>query len=211
MLVSKLCTFLFYFCHVSFPPFYAFIMSYFCDIFKFTFRHFSLFFKFNFQLLAFSKLFFVLFYRRLYSFLSCFSDIIMLLLKMKGGIYMDFKDKLKDFRKKNSLTQAEFAKKYGFSRTTITELESGRKKPTLKMIEKIAKATNTKTVEWLDEKENIEIKNFEGLKMVFDKLQETGDIDEEGNMNQKAKTFIFKMVEAEIKLLAQQKKNKEKN
>ena len=30
-------------------------------------------------------------------------------------------------------------------------------------------------------------------------------------MNQKAKTFIFKMVEAEIKLLAQQKKNKEKN
>ena len=47
--------------------------------------------------------------------------------------------------------------------------------------------------------------------MVFDKLQETGDIDEEGNMNQKAKTFIFKMVEAEIKLLAQQKKNKEKN
>ena len=79
------------------------------------------------------------------------------------------------------------------------------------MIEKIAKATNTKTVEWLDEKENIEIKNFEGLKMVFDKLQETGDIDEEGNMNQKAKTFIFKMVEAEIKLLAQQKKNKEKN
>ena len=124
---------------------------------------------------------------------------------------MDFKDKLKDFRKRNSLTQAEFAKKYGFSRTTITELESGRKKPTLKMIDKIAKATNTKTVEWLDEKENIEIKNFEGLKMVFDNLQETGDIDEEGNMNQKAKTFIFKMVEAEIKLLAQQKKNKEKN
>ncbi|WP_415341502.1 helix-turn-helix transcriptional regulator [Clostridium perfringens] len=127
---------------------------------------------------------------------------------MKGGIHMDFKDKLKDFRKRNSLTQAEFAKKYGFSRTTITELESGRKKPTLKMIEKIATNTNTRTTFWLDDKENITFNNFDGLKLIYQKLRATGDIDENGVMNSKAKKLVDEMVAAEFRLLAQQEQDK---
>lgn len=121
---------------------------------------------------------------------------------------MDFKDKLKDFRKRNSLTQAEFAKKYGFSRTTITELESGRKNPTLKMIEKIATNTNTRTTFWLDDKENITFNNFDGLKLIYQKLRATGDIDVNGVMNSKAKKLVDEMVAAEFRLLAQQEQDK---
>lgn len=122
---------------------------------------------------------------------------------------MEFREKLKEFRKNNSLTQVEFAKKYGFSRTTITELESGRKTPTLKMIEKIATATNTKTSFWLNEKENININNFDGLKLIYKKLRATGDIDSDGVMNSKAKKLVDEMVAAEFRLLAQHENTKE--
>lgn len=119
---------------------------------------------------------------------------------------MEFKEKLKEFRKSNSLTQVEFAKKYGFSRTTITELESGRKTPTLKMIEKISEATNTRTSFWLDDKDNITFNNFDGLKLIYQKLRATGDIDQNGVMNSKAKKLVDEMVAAEFRLLAQQEK-----
>lgn len=119
---------------------------------------------------------------------------------------MDFKEKLKDFRKSKSLTQKEFAEKYGFSRTTITELESGRKKPTLKMIEKIALATNTSTYFWLDTKDDINFNNFDGLKLIYKKLRKTGDINQDGVMNPKAKKLVDEMIAAEFRLLAQQEK-----
>ncbi len=122
---------------------------------------------------------------------------------------MEFKEKLREFRKTNSLTQVEFAKKYGFSRTTITELESGRKKPTLKMIEKLAVATNTNTSFWLDDEDDINFNNFDGLKLIYKKLRATGDINQDGVMNSKAKKLVDEMVAAEFRLLAQceEKKN----
>ncbi|MBS5919973.1 MAG: helix-turn-helix transcriptional regulator [Clostridium perfringens] len=119
---------------------------------------------------------------------------------------MDFKEKLKDFRKSKSLTQKEFAEKYGFSRTTITELESGRKKPTLKMIEKISLATNTLTYFWLDTEDDINFNNFDGLKLIYKKLRKTGDINQDGVMNPKAKKLVDEMIAAEFRLLAQQGK-----
>lgn len=119
---------------------------------------------------------------------------------------MEFKDKLKDFRISKSLTQKDFAEKYGFSRTTITELESGRKKPTLKMIEKLSNSTNTKTSYWMDMKEkNISVNKFDGLELVINKLIATGDIDVNGSMNEKAKSLLLKMIEAEIKIILKEK------
>lgn len=119
---------------------------------------------------------------------------------------MEFKEKLKEFRKSKSLTQKDFAEKYGFSRTTITELESGRKKPTLKMIGKLSISTNTKTSYWLDLKEtSVSFRNFEGLEIIIDKLISTGDIDSEGNINEKAKSLLLQILEAEIKILLKEK------
>lgn len=119
---------------------------------------------------------------------------------------MQFKDKLKELRKSKSLTQKEFAEKYGFSRTTITELESGRKKPTLKIIERLSNSTNTSTSFWIDTEEtNLSLNKFDGLELVIEKLIATGDIDKNGSMNEKAKSLLLKMLEAEIKLLLTKK------
>ena len=115
---------------------------------------------------------------------------------------MDFKQKLKNFRTLNEMTQKEFADKYGFSRTTITELENGKKKPTLKMINKLANATLTTTNYWIDQKEeNLLIRKFDGLELVINKLVQSGDVNTNGSMNDRAKTILLKMLEAEIKLL----------
>lgn len=118
---------------------------------------------------------------------------------------MEFKERLKKFRKESKMTQKEFADKCGFSRTTITELESGKKKATLKIIKRIAENTNTSISDWLNDE--ISVNKFDGLELVIEKLIKSGDINSEGSMNDKAKTLIFKMLEAEIKLLIQEKKN----
>lgn len=119
---------------------------------------------------------------------------------------MKFNIKLKEFRDNSGLTQEQFAKNTGFSRTTITELESGVKKPTLKSIEKLAKNTNTKISYWLDETDT-DIKAFDGLKMVIDKLREVGDINERGEVTDSGKALLMKMLEKEIPLYINSKNN----
>ncbi len=123
---------------------------------------------------------------------------------------MDFKIKLKQFRKELGLTQQEFAMKCGFSRTTITELESGKKAPTLKMIERLALATNTELVEWINtEDENVQAKPFDGLTLIIKKLRESNLIDKEGNMTEQAKRLLHEMLELEVKLFIKElEKNK---
>ncbi|MGL5460246.1 MAG: helix-turn-helix domain-containing protein [Cetobacterium sp.] len=113
---------------------------------------------------------------------------------------MTFNEKLKIFRDKEGLTQIEFAKKYNLPRTTVSELESGRKKPTLKMIEKIANATSTDTSYWIDLNLNLNHSKFDALDLTIKKMIEQGMIDSDGNLNDHAKEIILKLVEAEIKL-----------
>ncbi|WP_436514046.1 helix-turn-helix domain-containing protein [Clostridium thermobutyricum] len=113
---------------------------------------------------------------------------------------MTFKEKLKDFRMKQAMTQVEFSKAYKLPRTTISELESGRKEPTLKMIGKIAKATNTKTSYWIDKDLDLNHSKFDALDLIIPKLIDNGMIDKDGNLNEKAKEIILQIVEAEIKL-----------
>lgn len=120
---------------------------------------------------------------------------------------MNFNTKLKEVRDNLGLTQEQFAIKVGFSRTTITELESGNKKPTLKTIQKLSQKTNTKISYWLDEDDDTEIKVFDGLKMVIDTLIEVGEINESGNCSDKGKNLLLKMLEKEIPLYMSSKKN----
>lgn len=121
---------------------------------------------------------------------------------------MSFNVKLKELRDRLGLTQEQFAKKAGFSRTTITELESGSKKPTLKTIQKLAERTNTNISYWLDEKViDTDIKVFDGLAMVIDKLREVGDINERGEVTDSGKALLMKMLEKEIPLYINSKKN----
>ncbi|MCB2308871.1 helix-turn-helix transcriptional regulator [Clostridium estertheticum] len=112
---------------------------------------------------------------------------------------MNFNEKLREFRAEHDYTQEDFAKITGLARSTIAELESGRKKVTLKAIEKIANKTNTNLSTWVTN--DYDIKPFDGLLMVLEALKKTGDIDCDGNMNDKAKKLSMKMLEKETKLL----------
>lgn len=118
---------------------------------------------------------------------------------------MLFKEKLKEFRKSLNLTQAEFATKCELSRTTITELESGRKQPTLKLIEKIASGTNTDINEWLDNlNSSVNVKAFDGLAMVIKRLYENNLIDAEGHITESAKPLLYQMLDVEVQLFVKQ-------
>lgn len=118
---------------------------------------------------------------------------------------MLFKEKLKEFRKSLNLTQAEFATKCELSRTTITELESGRKQPTLKLIEKIASGTNTDINDWLDNlNSSVNVKAFDGLAMVIKRLYENNLIDAEGHITECAKPLLYQMLDVEVQLFVKQ-------
>lgn len=115
---------------------------------------------------------------------------------------MLFQEKLKNFRKEKGLTQLQFAELCELSRTTITELETGKKKPTLKLIQKIANASNSNIEYWLDANNSeFKVNNFDGLELIIKKLIKTGDINKDGELNEKAQTLLLKVLEAEVKLI----------
>lgn len=59
--------------------------------------------------------------------------------------------KLKELRKDRGWTQAKLAAKSGISQTYISELEQGKKQPTLPIIKKLAVALGATTSKLLEE------------------------------------------------------------
>lgn len=62
-------------------------------------------------------------------------------------------ERLKKLREKFGLSQAELADKAGISQPFIGAIESGRKSPTLRTLEKIANAMNISVLELLGSEE----------------------------------------------------------
>ena len=60
-----------------------------------------------------------------------------------------FSERLKELRKKNSLSQQELADKVGTNRVNVTKWETGRTEPTLENIVKLSKILDTTTDELL--------------------------------------------------------------
>ena len=56
---------------------------------------------------------------------------------------MTIKTRIKEFRARHDLTQAELAKKVGVRRETIVFLEKGKYNPSLKLAHNVARALNT--------------------------------------------------------------------
>lgn len=98
------------------------------------------------------------------------------------------------------LTQTQFADKAGFSRSTISEYENGTRKITLDAIQKLAAATNTNPSDWIEEDINVDIKAFDGLKMVINALRESGKIGDKGEMSDEDRALLYKMLDQEIPL-----------
>ena len=58
---------------------------------------------------------------------------------------------LRKMRQKNNLTQAELAAKLGVNANTVTQWETGARKPNIIMLKRVAKVLNCTTDELLEE------------------------------------------------------------
>jgi transcriptional regulator with XRE-family HTH domain len=118
----------------------------------------------------------------------------------------DFSDKLKDYRNSKGYTQEEFARIVGFARSTVSEMEGGKRKPTLRAVKIIASKTDTNISDWILEDSEHEIELFDGLRLVIDALVDSGKIDANGVMNEEAKDACMKILEKEVKLYIYEKR-----
>lgn len=119
--------------------------------------------------------------------------------------------KLKQYRKDHGLTQDQFSKEIGISRSYLADLENGRKLANIKTLSKIANATNTSISDWIDIQDNSlekNYKNFEALSVFLDNLMEAGEI-KNGIIPDIYKNSIIKLLEAELKLIQKNNTSKE--
>lgn len=120
-------------------------------------------------------------------------------------------EQIKEYRKKHKITQSEFAKLIGISRTYLSDLENGRAKGNLKVLLKLSSNTNTSLKDWIDE-ENDEksIEDNYNLYSVLDTFIENlisldGINKETGKISEEYIPSIINILEAEIKLKLQKR------
>jgi transcriptional regulator with XRE-family HTH domain len=65
-------------------------------------------------------------------------------------LLIDFGDHLRELRKKQGISQEDFAFQTGLDRTYISGLECGKRNPTLKIIYKLAKSLGIETSDLLN-------------------------------------------------------------
>lgn len=110
------------------------------------------------------------------------------------------KDKVRDIRKEMKLTQDEFAKKLGISRSYYCDIERGRLKGTnVKIISKLSDITG-KPMEYFLGKD-VDIKQYDILDSALDMLIDKGLIDNEGNfLDKTSQDIVFNILKKEIQL-----------
>lgn len=110
------------------------------------------------------------------------------------------KDKVKEIRKEMNLTQEEFAKKLGISRSYYCDIERGRLKGTnVKIISKLSDVTGKSMEYFLDK--DIEVKQYDILDSALDMLIDKNLIDSEGNfLDQTSHNIVMDILKKEIQL-----------
>lgn len=117
-----------------------------------------------------------------------------------------FKDRLKEYRQREKLTQKELGNKLGLSHTTISEMESGKNKGSIKVLKKLADISGLSLTYWTGEEEGF-IKNpYEALDTFIETLIEIGQIEQDGKIPLKYKDIILELLENEIALKIERSK-----
>lgn len=113
---------------------------------------------------------------------------------------MLLKDKFKLYRKENNLTQKQFAEILEMKRTAITEIERGKVKGTMKLIQKLSDVTNKPSSYWLDGESEQNYKTYESLDIIIDVLIDSDMISKDGKVNELGIKMIMSVLEKEIAL-----------
>lgn len=99
---------------------------------------------------------------------------------------MEFKDRLKELREKNGITQKELGEKLGLNKNAVSTYEIGSREPNLEKIKKLAKIFNC-SVDYLIGASDIESKAYSDYVIYYDK-------DEEKRLKVKDLLKIYKMI-----------------
>lgn len=121
---------------------------------------------------------------------------------------LEFKDKLKEFRKDRRLTQKDLAEKLGVSRSNIAEMEAGRVKGKLSILEKLSEISGYPLVHWANNSEELEFNTYDSIDVLFGALVKAGQIKEDGRIPGEFKESFMDLLEKEFALKYYKMKNK---
>lgn len=110
-----------------------------------------------------------------------------------------FKEKIKSARKELGLTQVEFSKRVGISRSYLAEIERGSIKGSISLISKLSNATNKSMFYFMDN-EIVTINSYDILDKTIKILYDNKEISDEGIMTEWAKEMLLKVLEKEVPL-----------
>lgn len=119
---------------------------------------------------------------------------------------MEFKDRLKKYRKENNITQQQLATKLNVSRSTIAEIERGTIKGTVEFISKLSEISKKPMSYWVDESIENDYKIYQALDVLIDAMIDSERIKDDGKIQGEDKELIISVLEKEIKFKIKRKK-----
>lgn len=113
-------------------------------------------------------------------------------------------EKIKKVRKEMDLSQDDFSKLLGISRSNLRDLESGKNKGSnIKILAKLAEISGKNLTYFTDDELNIQ--QYDILDGFIEMMINRNLIDEDGNISDMLKDLIIDVVKQEIKLKLKKK------
>lgn len=110
-------------------------------------------------------------------------------------------NKIREARKELGLTQTEFAKKIGSTRSTVSDLEKGiNKGGNFKLINNIAKVSHKPLSYFIDEDSNFQIGIYDVMDNIFNEMIERDLVDDNGDFDASLNEKILEIVKATLAL-----------
>lgn len=110
-------------------------------------------------------------------------------------------NKIRDVRKELGLTQTEFAKKIGSTRSTVSDLEKGiNKGGNFKLINNIAKVSHKPLSYFIDEDSDFKMGIYDVMDNIFNEMIERNLVDDEGNFDESLNEKMLEIVKATLAL-----------
>ncbi|MBZ9608676.1 helix-turn-helix transcriptional regulator [Clostridium estertheticum] len=113
---------------------------------------------------------------------------------------MELKEKIKNYRIENKLTQQKLADRLNVSRTLIAETESGKIKGTVKFLSKLADLSGKTISYWMDVEVEKNYKIYESLDVLITAMMDSGMIKEDNKIPEDASKLINAVLEKEVAL-----------
>lgn len=109
-----------------------------------------------------------------------------------------FGEKVKFVRKDMGLTQEEFSKMIGISRGYLSDIERGKIKGTVSMMNKLSDITGKPITFFMGE--NVKVSQYDTLDQAIDLLINNNEISLNGEISDWGKEMLLKVLEKEIQL-----------